>query len=121
MNSVKNNMRDFMPAIKTAEQKACELKKACENFESVFTYQLLKSMRSTVDKCELFHGGQGEEIYQEMLDQELAGSMSGGGRNSIANMLYEQFKRNIPGLEETEGINNMEDTASAALPGWEQE
>jgi len=118
MNSVKINIQGFLPVKKTAEQKAGELKKACEDFESVFTYQLLKSMRSTVDKCELFHGGQGEEIYQEMLDQELAGSMSGGGSNSIANMLYEQLKRNYPGLEEIDGINFVGRPANNTLPAW---
>ena len=118
MNNMKINMQDFMPVKKTAEQKAEDLKKACEDFESVFTYQLLKSMRSTVEKCDLFHGGQGEEIYEEMLDQELSKSMSGSGDNSIANMLYKQLKRQIPELEGKESLSFMQESATGTLPRW---
>jgi murein DD-endopeptidase MepM/ murein hydrolase activator NlpD len=75
------------------KQRDRNLKKACREFESVFMHQLLKTMRRTVEKCDLFHGGQGEEIYESLLDMELSKSMSGLGPNSIANMLYEQFTK----------------------------
>lgn len=78
---------------KTGNQKDEALKKACRDFESVFTYQLLKSMRSTIDKCDLFHGGQGEEIYESLLDQELSKTIAGGGSNSLSEFLYRQLKR----------------------------
>jgi flagellar protein FlgJ len=73
-------------------QKDEALRKACKDFESVFTHELLKSMRRTIEKCDLFHGGQGEEIYESLLDMELSKSMSDGGANSIAAQLYEQVK-----------------------------
>lgn len=75
------------------QQRDNNLRKACQDFESVFTYELLKSMRKTIDKCELFHGGQGEEIYESLLDQELAKNMSGYGSNSLSEMLYQQLSR----------------------------
>lgn len=75
------------------QQKNKELKKACQDFESVFTYELLKSMRKTIDKCDLFHGGEAEEIYESLLDQELAKSMSGFGSNSLSELLYRQLSR----------------------------
>jgi murein DD-endopeptidase MepM/ murein hydrolase activator NlpD len=74
------------------DKKDQELKKACEEFESLLKYELLKSMRQTVVKCDLFHGGQGEEIYQSLLDQELAKAGAGYGGNSLAGLLYQQFK-----------------------------
>lgn len=69
------------------------LKKSCEEFESVFTYEMLKSMRKGIEKCDLFSGGQAEEMYQSMLDQELSKSMVGKSSNSISNMLYQQLKK----------------------------
>jgi flagellar protein FlgJ len=73
-------------------QKDEALRKACKDFESVFTLELLKSMRRTVEKCDLFHGGQGEEVYESLLDMELSKSMADTSPNSIAAQLYEQFK-----------------------------
>jgi murein DD-endopeptidase MepM/ murein hydrolase activator NlpD len=70
-----------------------KLRKACKEFESVFTYELLKSMRRTVEKCNLFHGGQGEELYESLLDQELSKNMAGIGPRSLANILYLQLKK----------------------------
>jgi murein DD-endopeptidase MepM/ murein hydrolase activator NlpD len=92
MGDMKINIADYLPDRKTLDQKDRELKKACREFESIFTYQLLKSMRKTVDKCDLFHGGQGEEIYESLLDQELAKKMAGRGSNSLADFLFQQLK-----------------------------
>jgi peptidoglycan hydrolase FlgJ len=81
-----------IPKKSVGSRKDEALRKACKDFESVFTHELLKSMRRTVEKCDLFHGGQGEEIYESLLDMELSKSMSDGGANSIAAQLYEQVK-----------------------------
>lgn len=74
------------------EDRDRKLRKACEDFEAVFAYELLKSMRRTVEKCDLFHGGQGEEIYESLLDQEMSKSMAGLSPNSLAGVLYRQLK-----------------------------
>ena len=44
-----------------------ELRRAVADFESLFINQMLKSMRETIGKSELFHGGKAEEIYTSML------------------------------------------------------
>ncbi|MGM0662788.1 MAG: peptidoglycan DD-metalloendopeptidase family protein [Thermodesulfobacteriota bacterium] len=69
-----------------------KLRKACEDFEAVFTYQLLRSMRRTVEKSDLFHGGTGEDMYESMLDQELSKSMAGVGKGGLADQLYQQLR-----------------------------
>lgn len=75
-----------------------KLRKACEEFEAVFTYQLLRSMRQTVEKGDLFHGGAGEEVYESMLDQELSKSMAGIGKGGLADQLYQQLRpKDLPG------------------------
>jgi flagellar protein FlgJ len=87
----------------TADTKRDQrLKQACKAFESIFTYEVLKGMRRTVEKCDLFHGGQGEEIYEGLLDQELAKGMAGDGPGSLADQLYRQLKRS-EGAENGEG------------------
>ena len=96
MQDMKIDISNHMPVRKTTAQKNEDLKKACKEFEAVFTYQLLKSMRTTVEKCDLFHGGHGEEIYQSLLDQELSKNLSGPGNNSLANILYNQLKNGLP-------------------------
>jgi murein DD-endopeptidase MepM/ murein hydrolase activator NlpD len=89
-----------------AEQKDAKLKKACVDFESVFTNEMLKSMRKGIEKCDLFHGGQAEEIYESMLDQELAQNMAGKGSNSISDVLYNQLKNNYNLIEQAETPDN---------------
>ena len=72
------------------------LRKACKEFESIFTYEMLKSMRRTIDKTGLLHGGPGEEIFESLLDQEMAKKISGGSPNSLAGMLYSQLQSQDP-------------------------
>jgi Rod binding domain-containing protein len=82
----------LVPMKSPESQKEKALRKACKDFESVFTHELLKSMRRTVEKCDLFHGGQGEEVYESLLDMELSKSIADTGPNSIAAQLYGQLK-----------------------------
>jgi flagellar protein FlgJ len=89
---VKGITNPLIPDKSPGSPKDASLRKACKDFESVFTHELLKSMRRTVEKCDLFHGGQGEEVYESLLDMELSKSMADTGPNSIAVQLYEQLK-----------------------------
>jgi len=103
MQSAKINVKAYLPdRDAAARQKDTKLKKACKDFESILTYQLLRSMRKTVDKCGLFHGGKGEEIYQSLFDMEISKDMSDFGPNSLARLLYDQMKgpAGIPELPE---------------------
>lgn len=68
-----------------------KLKDACADFESIFMHQMLKEMRKTVNKTGMIHGGQAEDIFSDMLDQERAKSMSIG----IGDMLFLQLSKSI--------------------------
>ena len=92
LDHVKIVADESIPKKRAGGQKDEGLRKACKDFESVFTHELLKSMRRTIEKCDLFHGGQGEEVYESLLDMELSKSMADTGPNSIAARLYEQLK-----------------------------
>ena len=67
------------------------LKKACHDFESIFTYQLLKEMRKTVNRTGLIHGGQAEEVFSDMLDQERAKGVMLG----LGDLLFTQLSQQI--------------------------
>ena len=53
-----------------------EIKKLANEFESIFTELMLKSMRSSVQKGGLVDGGNGEDIFKGMLDTEYAKAMA---------------------------------------------
>lgn len=100
------------------DRKDEALMKACREFESVFTYELLKSMRRTVEKCDLFHGGRAEEIYESLLDQEISKNVSGGGANSLASMLYNQLKKDDAAELEGREISFDRKGREDRLPLW---
>lgn len=68
-----------------------KLKKACQNFESLLVSNLLSQMRKTVSKSDLFGSGEKEEMFQGMLDNEIAGEVSKAGSIQIADILYKQL------------------------------
>lgn len=71
-----------------------ELRGKCIEFESMLFDCMLRTMRSTIKKSELFHGGQAEDIYTAMLDQEYAKAMAGNINGSLADTLYAQLVKN---------------------------
>jgi murein DD-endopeptidase MepM/ murein hydrolase activator NlpD len=108
------------PALGAAQraERDQNLRKACKEFESVLTNQLLKSMRSTIDKCELFHGGQEEEIYESFLDQELSKSLAGNGAKSLAELLYLQLKERFSVAEGEGKETGSADSLKGTKPRW---
>jgi peptidoglycan hydrolase FlgJ len=78
------------------------LKKACKEFESMLIGQMLKKMRDTVPKNDLFGSKDKEEIFQSMLDDETAKNLSENGSFGLANMLYSQLSaKNAKALPKT--------------------
>ena len=78
---------------KYSEEELRKLKKACADFESIFTYQLLKTMRKTVpeNKTGMNYG---KDTYTMMMDQKLAESISNKGNGlGLQKVLYEQFTK----------------------------
>jgi murein DD-endopeptidase MepM/ murein hydrolase activator NlpD len=60
-------------------------------------------MRRSIDRNSLFHGdGKEMELYESLLDQELAKTMAGNGSNSLAKVLYNQLKRADEALQHQE-------------------
>jgi len=76
---------------KEADEK--KLKKLTADFESVFLYYVLKTMRDTVPKSGFIDVKNGEEIYRSMMDQEIAKSMADKRDSGISDMLFKQLNR----------------------------
>jgi flagellar protein FlgJ len=76
---------------KSHSQNDAALKKACCEFEAILIESIMKAMRKTVPRDGLFSGGFGEEVFQELFDQEIAGEMARCGRLGIADTLYNQL------------------------------
>jgi flagellar protein FlgJ len=78
---------------KAKEKRSKRLMDACVEAESLFVGQMLKQMRSTVTKGEMLHGGQTEEIFEDMLYDQYALSMSKTANLGIAKMMYQQLSK----------------------------
>ena len=81
------------------KESGAGLKKALTEFESLFIGYMLKTMKESVAKNELFHGGSGEEIYNSLFDTELARLMASGHGIGLKDMMM----REMGGAEEAAG------------------
>jgi Rod binding domain-containing protein len=72
-----------------------ELRTAFDSFVGeVFYGQMLKAMRETTGKPAYFHGGRGEEVFREQLDQTLAQEMTEAGAHTFTGPMFELFSQN---------------------------
>lgn len=82
--------------------KLAKDKKTREAFDAfvgqTFYGQMLKALRSTVDKPAYFHGGRAEEVFQTQLDQMLAENMSKNNAHTFTGAMFEQFKAGLDNL-----------------------
>ncbi len=72
-----------------------KLREACKELESVFVNTVLERMRATVKREGLIKESLGENIFNSMLDGELAKEISKGEGIGIADLLYRQLSKNI--------------------------
>lgn len=84
----------------TAEAaKAQRLRKACQDMESLFVHQLLKEMRATIPKSDLFGKSHARDIYTGMLDGRLAQEIAQNRGLGLSSLLMRQ----LGGTEDPEG------------------
>lgn len=68
-----------------------ELKKACQEFESIFLDIMYRQMKSTIPKSDLIPSDAGREIFDSMLDEQYMSEASKSGSLGLADMLYRQY------------------------------
>jgi flagellar protein FlgJ len=90
------------------EDPRAALKGAAQQFEAVFLQMVLKSMRDASPKEGLFDSEQ-SRLFQSMLDQQLAQTMSAKGSSGLAAIIEKQLARGLPPLAtdalQTEGAS----------------
>lgn len=70
-----------------------KLKEAAQEFEAVFISLMLSQMRNNVMKSDLFGKGQEEEVWNSMMDQELAKTWARNDGVGLANLLFQQLRQ----------------------------
>lgn len=91
MKPVENNalLTKTSPESRLSAKKE-ELKKACIEFESLFTAYVLKNVRSTILRAEAPE--QARELYEAMFDEALAREISSSGALGLGEMIYKQLE-----------------------------
>ncbi len=82
---------DSMTSQASREHNVAKVKQLSKDFEAVFLEQMLRTMRSSVQKSGLVDGGNAEEIYRSMLDGEYAKIMAGQGTSGLSQMIERQL------------------------------
>jgi flagellar protein FlgJ len=91
-----------------------KLRKACMDFESIFTQHLLKTMRQTVPASEIFGENAGKTIFESFFDQELGRSLAHQRGLGLGKMVYEQMRKRNLGIDAF-----LKNETVSRLPGGE--
>lgn len=90
----------------TLDGEKARLRKATREFESFFTYYLLKTMRETIPTNTLSEGaplqdGMGKEIFTDLFDMEVSRSMAGSSQRSIGDIMYRSLEKVVEAQYQT--------------------
>ena len=78
----------------TASSKQDEVISVAKKFEALMLHSMLKSMRATIVEDELT-GSNGQDMYRDMMDQEIAKNISESGGFGIQDVLARQLGANM--------------------------
>ncbi|MCZ7653511.1 MAG: flagellar assembly peptidoglycan hydrolase FlgJ [Rhodocyclaceae bacterium] len=81
------------------------LKSAAQQFEAVFLQMVLKAMRDASPKEGIFDSEQ-SRLYQSLLDQQLAQTLSAKGSTGLAALIEQQLARGLP-PQDTQGTPSL--------------
>ena len=69
------------------------LRAASKELETYFIHLLMREMRKMVPPDPLFGGGKAEEIFQDFLDEELAGKLARTNQLGLADVIFEDMQK----------------------------
>ncbi|MFZ7102091.1 MAG: rod-binding protein [Peptococcaceae bacterium] len=109
-SKMKNSEDKFQQILKNAQgtDDKEKLMEACQQFESVFVHKMIAQMRAAIPEGGLIPKGQGEKIFQDMLDEQYAQKISKAGGMGLAKILYDQLSANLSNPPEEKEITNFE-------------
>ena len=79
----------------TVPDKLARLKDTAGKLEGVFVEQMFKAMRETVPADGIASGGQGEDIFNSLLDQKLADDVPKQWHRGIADALFRELRGRV--------------------------
>jgi hypothetical protein len=94
-NTVRGDESAPSPARAKQAKQDKRLWDACIEMESLLVGKMLKDMRKTVEKTGWINGGFAEEIFEDMLYDEYAMSLSKNSNLGMGKMLYNEMKRKM--------------------------
>jgi flagellar protein FlgJ len=68
------------------------LRRACQQFEAILVQELFKGMRATVSPAGLLEESRSSEIFQELMDQQVAEEVSRRQGLGLAEAMFRQLK-----------------------------
>jgi flagellar protein FlgJ len=76
-------------------REEAKLDGACKQFEEMYLSQMFQQMRKSSGKSKESGGGEQEEMFQGMLDNERAKTWAQEGGVGLANLLFQQMKQSL--------------------------
>lgn len=84
-------LQKSMAGLKTAQRDAARAREAGEDFESLFVFFMLKTMRRTIMKSGLLEGGLSADVMESLFDQNLSKQIAMNTPLGIAEMLQQNL------------------------------
>ncbi len=72
-----------------------KLREACDEFEAIFTQQLLSAMREATMESGLMPKSSGEKAFESMLDEQRSLQMAKSGSLGLGEMIYQQLQARL--------------------------
>ena len=91
LNNASNIQRTVPAEPKNAMQRAA--RKSADEFEAIFISQILKSMSAGVKTDGAFGGGNGEDIFKDVLSEEMGKTIAKNGGIGLSDAVYRELLR----------------------------
>ncbi|HLK57573.1 MAG TPA: rod-binding protein [Chthonomonadaceae bacterium] len=112
-----NQAQDTTQMTEGARQRA-KLKKATQDFESVFVGMMLKQMRKSMTGSNALFGNSADaKLYQEMMDDTTAQQLSKTGAFGLAKILYKTMEHMLPADPTPSTPNTANTPNTPPVPG----
>ena len=83
----------------TGDRDQARLQQACADFEALLIQKLFQTMRAAIPKSGLIDTGPAEDIYNSMLDQQVAQDLALQGGLGLSNQIKAQIVRYMENAE----------------------
>jgi peptidoglycan hydrolase FlgJ len=94
-NAVINTSSHKTVGKEKTEQELKSLRESCREFEAIFVQQMFQAMRKNVPDDGLLPRDNATQIYQDMLDTQMARETAKGKGIGIGEKMYDQMKGRI--------------------------